>query len=251
MHRRLRLLTCAMALAAGLTSLGSMADTYKVGATATGIPFTFLDIKSNSIQGMMVDSAHAIAKAGGFEIVIQQTTFASLIPSLRTKKIDLISAAMLRTSKREKVVQFSDPVFKYGEGLLVSADDQKAYTSMDELKGKIVGAQVGTVFFEELKKRGIFKEVRGYNSISYMTRDLALGRIKAVFADQPILAYENAIGHLKTVRLVESYQPTIMGEVCLVLRKGDTAALEQVNKGIATIKADGTLENIIKKWHLN
>ncbi len=33
------------------------ASSYKVGATASGSPFTFLDIKSNSIQGVMVDVA--------------------------------------------------------------------------------------------------------------------------------------------------------------------------------------------------
>ncbi|AOE88241.1 ABC transporter substrate-binding protein [Pseudomonas sp. TCU-HL1] len=252
MHPRFRLFTCACALVAGLTaSLGASAETFKVGATATGVPFTFLDVKSQSIQGMMVDAAQAVAKAGGFEVEIQQTTFAALIPSLTVKKIDLISAAMLRTPAREKVVQYSDPVFRYGEGLIVRADDSTAYTRMEDLQGEVVGAQVGTVFIDELNKRGIFKEVRGYDSIADLMRDLALGRIKAGFADRPILAYQMAQGSHDKVRLVDSYQPVIMGEVCLILRKGEPTTLEQVNKGIAAIKADGTLDRIIEKWKLN
>lgn len=252
MYPRLRVFTCALALAAScVTSLVAQAETYKVGATATGVPFTFLDVKSNSIQGMMVDSAQAVAKASGFEVDIAQTTFAALIPSLTAKKIDLISAAMLRTPEREKVVQYSDPVFEYGEGLIVRADDAKAYSHMDEFKGEVVGAQVGTIFLDELNKRGIFKEVRGYDSLADLTRDLALGRIKAGFGDHPILAYQMAQGTLKKVRLVDGYQPQIKGEVCLIMRQGDPQMLARVNQGIASIKADGTLAGIIDKWHLD
>lgn len=251
MRLSLRSITCACALFAGLVSFTTSAETFRVGATATGVPFTFLDVKSQSIQGMMVDAAQAVAKAGGFDVEIQQTTFSALIPSLTTKKIDIISAAMLRTPAREQVVQYSDPVFSYGEGLIVRADDSGAYTRMEDFAGEVVGAQVGTVFIDELNKRGVFKEVRSYDSISDLMRDLVLGRIKAGFADRPILAYQIAQGSHDKVRLVQSYQPVIMGDVCLIVRKGEPAILEQVNKGIAAIKADGSLEKIIEKWKLD
>jgi polar amino acid transport system substrate-binding protein len=39
-----------------------------------------------------------------------------------------------------------------------------------------------------------------------------------------------------------------VGDVCLVVRKGDTATRERLNKAIAAIKADGTLAAIVKKW---
>ncbi|MFS2198820.1 MULTISPECIES: ABC transporter substrate-binding protein [unclassified Pseudomonas] len=252
MYPRLRVFACTIALFAGCTaSLVAQAETFKVGATATGVPFTFLDVKSNNIQGMMIDTVEAVSKAAGFEVDIAQTTFASLIPSLTASKIDMISAAMVRTPEREKIVQFSDPVFEYGEGLVVRADDNTPYTGMDDFKGEVVGAQVGTIFLDALNKRGIYKEVRGYDSIADLTRDLSLGRIKAGFADRPILAYQMSSGTLQKVRLVDSYQPQIKGEVCLILRKGDEQALTKVNKGIATIRADGTLARIVEKWKLN
>ncbi|MEK7999306.1 amino acid ABC transporter substrate-binding protein, partial [Burkholderia contaminans] len=51
----------AICIAFSTASAGSVAaePTLKVGATATGVPFTFLDVKSNSIQGMMVDAITA------------------------------------------------------------------------------------------------------------------------------------------------------------------------------------------------
>lgn len=237
--------------AAGAVSLAcaqSAAPTYNVGATATGVPFTFLDVKTNTIQGMMVDTVTAVGKAGGFGVNVQQTVFSALIPSLTSNKIDIVSAAMLKTAARQQVVDFSDPVYSYGEGLIVKAEDTRAYTSLDELKGEMVGAQVGTVFIDMLTKKGIFKEVRSYDSVADMTRDLALGRIKAGLGDQPIIAYQLRQNTFTGVKLVDSYKPVNVGDVCLVVRKGDTETLARINKAIATIKADGTLAKIVQKW---
>ena len=237
--------------AAGAVSLvwaQSATPTYNVGATATGVPFTFLDVKTNTIQGMMVDTVIAVGKAGGFGVNVQQTVFSALIPSLTSNKIDIVSAAMLKTPARQQVVDFSDPVYSYGEGLIVKAEDTRAYTSLDELKGEVVGAQVGTVFIDMLTKKGIFKEVRSYDSVADMTRDLALGRIKAGLGDQPIIAYQLRQNTFTGVKLVDSYKPVNVGDVCLVVRKGDTETLGRINKAIATIKADGTLQKIVQKW---
>ncbi|CAN7512766.1 ABC transporter substrate-binding protein [Variovorax sp. LjRoot290] len=237
--------------AAGVVSLAcaqGASPTYNVGATATGVPFTFLDVKTNTIQGMMVDTVTAVGKAGGFGVNVQQTVFSALIPSLTSNKIDIVSAAMLKTAARQQVVDFSDPVYSYGEGLIVKSEDTRAYTSLDELKGEVVGAQVGTVFIDMLTKKGIFKEVRSYDSVADMTRDLALGRIKAGLGDQPIIAYQLRQNTFTGVKLVDSYKPVNVGDVCLVVRKGDTETLARINKAIAAIKADGTLQKIVQKW---
>ncbi len=240
---------------AGALMLGLMAgvslaqaETLRVGATSTGIPFTFLDVKTNSIQGMMVDTAHAVAEAAGFEAEIEQTVFSALIPSLQGNKIDIISAAMLQTEKRAKVVDFTDSVYAFGDGLLVHEDDDTAYESLDDLEGEVVGAQVGTVFVDLLQDKGYFKEVRSYDNMVDLARDVALGRIKAGVADEPILAYQIAQGTLKKVKLVDSYEPESVGEVSLVVRKSDTELKERINKAIQQIKEDGTLDKIIEKW---
>lgn len=247
--RRLQGLTIGL-VAAGAVSFAAAQDsvTYNVGATATGIPFTFLDVKSNSIQGMMVDAVQAVGKAGGFEVKVQQTVFSGLIPSLTSKKIDIVSAAMLKTPAREQVVDFSTPVYSYGEGMMVHAKDDKTYATLDDLKGEIVGAQVGTIYLDSLKQKGIYKEVRSYDSVADMARDLALGRIKAAVGDQPIFAYQIAQKTFPNVKLANGYTSATQGDVCFIVRKGDTETLQRLNKAIAQVKADGTLASIVKKW---
>jgi polar amino acid transport system substrate-binding protein len=225
--------------------------TYTVGATATGVPFTFLDVKSGSIQGMMADAITTAGKEAGFQVNVQQTAFSALIPSLTTQKIDIISAAMLKTLTRAQIVDFSDTVYSYGEGLIVKADDNGRYRSMDDLKGEVVGAQVGTAFVDALNKKGIFKEVRTYDSAADIMRDVALGRIKAGFGDQPIVAYQLEHGANAQVKLAKDYQAAVTGQVCFVVRKGDTAMLERLNGAIRKMKSDGSLQQILQKWHMS
>ncbi|MCA3853350.1 MAG: amino acid ABC transporter substrate-binding protein, partial [Burkholderia sp.] len=62
--------TCIVLSAASASAVAAE-PTLKVGATATGVPFTFLDVKSNSIQGMMVDAITAAGKSAGFRVDVQ------------------------------------------------------------------------------------------------------------------------------------------------------------------------------------
>ena len=76
-----------MLVAASAASVCLAQTSFTVGATSTGVPFTFLDVKTNKLQGMMVDTVTAIGKNAGFGVNIQQTPFSALIPSLTSNKI--------------------------------------------------------------------------------------------------------------------------------------------------------------------
>ena len=52
-----------------------------------------------------------------------------------------------------------------------------------------VGVQVGTRFFEQLQAAGA-KQVKTYDNLMDMLRDLSADRIGAAYGDEPILAYE-------------------------------------------------------------
>ena len=88
------------------------------------------------------------------------------------------------------MVDFSDPIITYGEGLFVAAKDTRDYKSMEDLKGEIVGVQIGTAYVKPLTDSGLFKEIKVYDTIPDIIRDVNVGRIKAGFADFPIVAYQ-------------------------------------------------------------
>jgi polar amino acid transport system substrate-binding protein len=247
-----RKLVISLAAVAGLgLAPAAQAETVlKVGSTPTGIPFTFLDTKTNTIQGVMVDLVTAVGKDAGFAVTIEPMQFSTLIASLTSGKIDIISAAMYITPARKEVIDFSDAVYSYGEGLVVPKADAKDYVGFADLKGETVGAQVGTVYVEPLKKTGLFAEVKIYDAIPDILRDVNTGRLKAGFADYPILAYNLQQGLFPEVRLVKSYKATILGSIGMGVRKSDGELLKKIDASLAKLKADGTLKQILAKWGL-
>jgi polar amino acid transport system substrate-binding protein len=225
-------------------------QTLRVGSTPTGVPFTFLDTQTNTIQGIMVDLITEIGKDAGFEVKVEPMQFSALIGALNSNRIDIISAAMYITPPRKEVIDFSDPIYTYGEGLFVPKGDTKDYASLEDLKGFTVGAQVGTAYVEPLKKTGYFPEVKIYENIPDIMRDVNSGRLKAGFADYPIVAYNLQQGRFPDARLVRSYKPQVVGSVGIGVRKTDKELLQKINTSLAKLKANGTVSRILAKWGL-
>ena len=94
-----KLVTAIILSVSALSGAQAQDQVLKVGSTPTGIPFTFLDTKTNTIEGVMVDLIKAIGKDAGFKVEIEGMQFSTLIPSLTSNKIDIIAAAMFITFK--------------------------------------------------------------------------------------------------------------------------------------------------------
>jgi len=250
MQSLFRHIVVVAALCLGLIGAGQAQQSVRVGSTPTGIPFTFLDTKTNQISGIMVDLIKEIDKDQGFTVDITAMTFSTLIAALQSNKIDVIAAAMYITRSRQEVVDFSDPIYTYGEGLFVSAKDPKDYKAFDDLKGEVVGAQIGTAYVKPLQDSGLFKEVKVYDSIPDIIRDVNVGRIKAGFADYPIVAYQIAQGGYPETRLARNYKSTLTGSVGIAVRKTDKALLDKINVALRKFKADGTVDRILAHWGL-
>jgi polar amino acid transport system substrate-binding protein len=243
-----RLIAAALLAAAALPVAAQ--PVLKVGSTPTGTPFTFLDTKTNTIQGIMVDLITAVGKDAGFGVQVEAMQFSTLIAALTSNKIDVISAAMYITPPRQEVIDFSSPIYTYGEGLVVPKADAKDYVALEDLKGKTVGAQVGTAYVDALKKTGFFPEVKIYDTLPDVLRDVNAGRISAGFADYPIVAYNLAQGLFPETRLAKSYKPSIVGSVGIGVRKTDKELLAKINASLAKLEAEGQVKQILAKWGL-
>ena len=242
----------ALALAAAAclaTPALAEGETYKVGSTPTGVPFTFLNMQTGEIDGVMVDIMKAIGAAEGFTPQVEATQWSALIPSLTSQKIDIIAAAMYATEERAKVVAFSDPVYTYGEALVVKEDNPAVYKTWDDLAGKPIGAEVGTAYLNALEASGKFSDIKVYDTLQDMVRDVSLGRIEAGFGDAPLVAYQIAQGNTG-VRLVPEYETQVPGSVAIAVRQDDTDLLATINAGLAKIKDSGELAAIIDKWNI-
>ncbi len=246
----MRIRAWVVAVALLWAGAASAQQVLRVGATPTGMPFTFLDTKTNTIQGMMVDLVRAVAEENGLAVEIQPMQFSTLVPSLTTNKLDMVSAAMLITPARQQVIDFSTPIYTYGEGLVVPVGDKRDIVDVSELKGATAGAQVGTAYVEPLRKTGVFSEVRVYDTSPDILRDVAAGRLQAGFADFPIVAYAIGQGQWPGLRVVRSYKPMIVGSVGIAVRKDEGELLAKVNASLERMRNDGRMKALLDKWGL-
>lgn len=250
MDRRSFVLCGSALLGAGplLPGFARAQQVIRTGSTPTGMPFTFLDTKTNKLAGISVDVMNAVAREAGFVLEMNGMQFSTLIPSLTTNRIDIIVSSMFITEARKQVIEFSNPICTYGEALVVEKSDNQPYEKFADLKGQVVGAQLGGAYVEPLKKADLFAEVKVYDQFPDLMRDVNSGRIKAGFADRPLVGYSIKQGLFPNIKIVESYKSIMPGTVGFGFRKTDGELLKRFNTGLEKLRASGELASIFAKW---
>lgn len=246
---KLKIALIAAAALMGVT--GASAETLRVGTEPTGVPLSFLNPETDKLEGYMLDVVTEIGALEGFDVELIGMEFSSLIPALTTNKIDLIATGMYTTDARKEVISFTDPVYAFGEGLIVQKSDTNDYKNLSEFpKGSTAGTVAGTVFIDQIKDSGSFGDPNIYDTIAQVMQDVNNGRIQAGLGDYPIFAYYIQQGNFPNLRLVESYEPIVIGQIGIGLRKDDPALLERLARGIETLKANGKIDELKAKWGL-
>jgi ABC-type amino acid transport substrate-binding protein len=259
-------LLLAALLALGLTACGDDDDSGDAGASSTpaattadlglktpGVltvasdipyaPFEFTEPGSSEVKGFDVDLVTAIAKTQGIEDVrFVDQGFDSIILSIKQGRFDMSASAWTITPERAKQVSFGDGYLSANQAILVQADDDSV-SSLDDLKGKTIGAQRGTVGAD------LGNTVEGATVKTYDTGDdafnaLAQGRVDAAITDFPVVAY--AAAQKPTLKVAAEVPGNL--ELGLMFPQGNTALREAFNAGLAQIRADGTYDEIYKTW---
>jgi polar amino acid transport system substrate-binding protein len=218
-----------------------------VGSSPTGVPFSFVDPWTNELTGSMIDAARSVVGAVSLQPSFAIVPFAALIPSLLARKIDMISAAMVRTPEREKVVAFSEPVLPYPAGLVVRSGDRGLYPDLGALRDRRVGVQFGTRFVEQLQAAGV-REVVTYDGPADILREVSLGRLQAGYGDEPIFRYQLRVGPKRDARLVGEFRAPSLEYLCFVLRREDPV-IPILNAEIERVRPRLSRE-IADRWHL-
>lgn len=213
-----------------------------VGTNAEFAPYEYLE--NGKMVGFDIDLMNAIGKELGYEIVWQNMSFDGLLPALQMKKIDAVIAGMSQTPERKKAVSFSMPY------LLVSSDEHyvivnenSSLSKKEELKGKKVGVQIGTMQEQFTIDLGGIPQL--YNSWTGALMDLQNNKIDAVIiADVTGQEYLKTMKNLKKVDVVIDKQPG----ASVAVRKNETKLAEDINKAILKLDANGEYVKILQKY---
>jgi polar amino acid transport system substrate-binding protein len=214
----------------------------RIGTDATYPPFEMINTASGRPEGFDIDIMKAICRINEWEPEFIITPFDGIISGLKGDKYDCIISAMTITPQREATVDFSQNYYLAGQVIAVPPDDT-LIKSVEDLRGKKVGVQLGTTG-EKMAKSFQGVSVFSFDNIGAAFIDMENGRIDAVLNDLPTTQeYIRLKGKAKTVGEILSKE-----YYGIAVKQGNTELLNLINRALDEIKESGEYDRIAGEW---
>jgi len=216
-----------------------------VGLSADYAPYEFhamIDGK-DTISGFDVELAKEIAKDLGVELEFKEMEFNSLIAALQAKQIDMIISGMNPDDERKKQIDFSEIYYEAQHGVLVNASDVDKYTKVEDLAGKIIGAQLGSTQQAIAEKQTNAAKLQLLPDVNNLILELKTGKVNAIITEEPVA--KMAIKNNPEIALSKIKFPAEGGGNAIGMAKGSPKLVEAVNSTIKRLKESGDLEKFI------
>ncbi|WP_085044285.1 transporter substrate-binding domain-containing protein [Ensifer aridi] len=236
------------------SALVAQAEQVKVGIAAEPYPpFSTLDASGNWV-GWEIELIDAVCSEAKLDCVVTPIAWDAIIPSLTSKKIDVIMSSMSITEKRMKTIDFSDHYYRDSGYAIIAAKGAAVDPTPEGLKGKMLGVQVSTngQVYASKHFTDVAGEIKTYQTLDEITQDLAAGRIDAVLASRislnAFLKSEQGKACCEMKGMVAKDPEFDTRGVGAGLRKGDSELKEKINTALKAIRANGKYDEITKKY---
>jgi polar amino acid transport system substrate-binding protein len=212
----------------------------------------FVDNDPSNGKGFESAVAHAVADELGFakeQVKWVKVPFnTSYAPGEKTFDFDINQISI--TPARAKVVDFSDGYYRAAQAVIAldGTPGAKA-TSLADLKDLRLGAQTGTTSLTAI--RDVIQPETDpvvFDDTNAAKQALQNDQVDAILADLPTAFYISAVEIPKST-IVGQFQPETgqQEEFGMLFEKG-SALVPCVNKALATLRDNGTLDQIEQRW---
>lgn len=212
----------------------------------------FVDDDPTNGEGFESAVAYAVAERLGFsEDQVEWMTVpfnTSYKPGAKDFDFDINQISIL--PKRAEVVDFSDGYYQAAQAVIALKGSEAAEaTSLEDLKGLELGAQIGTSSLTAITD--VIQpdtEPDKLEDTNQAKQKLLNGQLDAILADLPTAFYISAVEIPKST-IVGQFQPETgeQEEFGMLFEKG-SALVPCVNEALASLREDGTLEEIEQQW---
>ena len=227
------------------TEAGSGKATLTMATNAEFPPYEFKDDGVN-VVGIDAEIAKAIADKLGMELEIKDVEFSTIIEGVKSGKYDFGMAGMTVNEERLESVNFSTP---YAKGIqVIIVPENSPITKIEDITDKNatykVGAQEATTGYIYMSDEIGEDRVVTYKSGNLAVANLLSNKVDCVVIDnEPAKAYvaENPGLKILDTKYVEE-------DYAICVAKENTELLDKINKALAELTADGTVQSIIDKY---
>lgn len=234
--KKLLLALAATVLGTGLAMAASH-TTVRMGTEGAYPPYNFIN-DDGQVDGFERQLGDELCKRAGLTCEWVTNDWDSIIPNLVSGNYDTIIAGMSVTPERQKVIDFTHEYVPASPSAYVATSDDV------DLKHGVIAAQTGTI-------QANYVAQSGATLVEFATADETIAAVRngeadAVLADKDYLApiVAESGGELKFV----GPDVRIGGGVAIGVRKSDKELKQKLNAAIDSMKADGSLNALLKKW---
>lgn len=218
----------------------------KIGSDTTYPPFETVDEQKN-IVGFDPDLMAEVCRRANCRAKFITAAWDGIFVALSQGQFDAVVSGVTISDERRKNVEFSEPYLRYGQVVLVRADES-TITAIDALRGKTVAVQTGTTNDEKassLQKEGKLGDVRRYDTFALAVRALINKDVDAVIIDGPAADGYIAVNPGKLKKVGEPFTSEALG---IALKQGETTLKGAFDAALAQMRAEGVIDRLYEKW---
>ncbi|XVN40617.1 MAG: ABC transporter substrate-binding protein [Rickettsia endosymbiont of Argas persicus] len=212
-----------------------------VGTSADNPPYEF--IQDGEIVGIDIDIIKALGERLNKKIIIKNFDFNGLLAALVSENIDIAVAELSVMPERAKYISFSDNYAAARFAILFRAEDDIKGTK--DLDNKVIGVQLGSVLEQKAHELAQTMNIKVHSLANYLmlVEELKAKVIDVIISEefQGIKLREN------NPSLASCPLEEFSSEFALGLSK-NSRLIKEVNEAIDSLKKDGTINKIMKKW---
>lgn len=233
--KKIMLAAAALALTAGM----GMAQNVRIATEGAYPPYNLVNDKGE-VDGFEVELGNELCKRAELQCTWVKNDWDSIIPNLNSGNYDAIMAGMSITDERKKSVAFSQNYYPPNPSAYAAPQ-----ADVDVTQG-IVAAQTSTIQAQYVAESGA-------ELLEFATPDEAVGAVRngqaeAVFADKDFLAPVVDESNGAMVWVTGKDEIRLGDGIGMALRQSDSALQGKFDAAIESMKKDGSLNELSKKW---
>lgn len=219
---------------------------FTVGISIDYAPYEFFVMENGEKKevGMDIDLLNEIAKDMGVTYELKEMEFGTICESVANGTINMGVSGLSPDEERKKLVDFSDIYFEAEQGVLINKKDAETIRGLDDLKGKKIGAQGGSI------QAKIAQGVDGANvtlltEVPTLVQSLKRGDLDAVIMELPVADIQAIVNEDLAVA-EKKIEDASGGGASVAVPKNQQSLVDQINKTIKRLKDEGKIDQFYK-----
>lgn len=222
--------------------------TYIVATDASYAPMEYME--NNQVVGFSHDILDAAAQSQNIKLDFINTPFEGLFANVGKGDSDIALASITINDERKQQLDFSDPYFEATQMIVTGENNRSHIKSFADLKTRVASVQSATsgdLILQNLQGKDS-NHIKRFETMPLAFKELESGGVDAVVGDSSVVSYY--VSQHPKAKLFTLVDPTFVKEQYgFAFRKGRNDGLrEAINRGLSTIKANGTYAKIEQQW---